>query len=176
MRWLVQTAFALIPLLGFAPGSAQAMDYSPATKAQIDVDTDATLSALYTSYPGSKDIMARAAGVLVFPEPSFIVGGQHGGGELRVGGQTVGYYSTGGLEDGPRKHAMAVAFMTKDALQRFQASDGWDVSADGSVAVVKSGAEGKASQTDKPVQVFIYHNQDQTGVAALQGTKITKVD
>ena len=66
--------------------------------------------------------------------------------------------------------------MTQDALQRFQASNGRDVGADATVAVVKTGASGKvdASQLDKPVQIFIFGEKGLMASVALGGTKITK--
>jgi lipid-binding SYLF domain-containing protein len=181
MRRFIQTAFALICLACLVPGSALARDYDATTKAQIDTNADAALSNLYASVPGSQDVISRAAGVLVFPRAGFMVGGQHGGGALRVGGQNVGYYYTDRMtydvRPGARDHAVAIAFMTKDALQRFQASNDWDVGTDTSVAVVTAGAGGKvdASQLDKPVQVFVFGNNGLIGPVVLQGAKVTKV-
>lgn len=180
---IVSAAFVLISLC-LVPGAALAKDYDAATKAKIDSSVDSSLSELYTSVPGSQDVTQRAAGVLVFPaitKAGFIVGGQHGDGALRVGGRTAGYYSTGGmslgLQAGAEQHSMAMVFMTPEALRRFQASNGWDVGADASVAVVKTGAGGKieASQLTKPVQVFVFGNKGLMGSVALEGTKISKV-
>src|ERR1700749_1599661 len=133
MSRFVQTALALICFLCLAP-AARAMDFTSATKAQINVKVDAALANLYTSVPGSQDVIARAAGVLVFPPAGFMVGGQHGGGALRVGGKNVGYYRSDRMTDakhpGAKDRSVAIAFMTEDALQRFQASKEWDLGAD----------------------------------------------
>lgn len=60
--------------------------------------------------------------VLVFPSvlaAGFGVGGQYGEGSLRVGGRTVGYYSTAtgsvGLQIGAQSKAIVFLFMTQDA-------------------------------------------------------------
>jgi len=63
----------------------------------IDAGFDSTLARLYSSAKGSRELVAKARGVLIFPsviDAGFGVGGQYGEGSLRVGGRTVGYYST----------------------------------------------------------------------------------
>ncbi|MEA3092044.1 MAG: hypothetical protein QOJ04_3386, partial [Caballeronia sp.] len=43
---------------------------------------------------GSRELVGKARGVLVFPsviQAGFWIGGQYGEGALRVGGQTTGY-------------------------------------------------------------------------------------
>jgi len=64
-------------------------------------------------------------------------------------------------------HSMAIVFMTPDALQRLQTSNGWDVGADASVAVVEAGVGGK---------LFVYGNKGLMGSLSLEGTKISKMD
>lgn len=59
----------------------------------IDASVDATLSRLYSTVKGSRELVAKSRGVLVFPDviqAGFIVGGQTGNGALRVGGSTIG--------------------------------------------------------------------------------------
>jgi lipid-binding SYLF domain-containing protein len=181
MRQFTQTIFALIYLLCLAP-AALARDYDSATKAQINTKVNAELSTLFASVPGSQDVISRAAGVLVFPRAGFMVGGQHGGGALRVAGKSVDYYHTDrmtyGVRPGATEHSVAIAFMTEDALQRVQADKDWDVGADPSVAIVTAGAGGKvdASQLDKPVQVFVFDDKGLVGPVTLPGATITKVE
>jgi lipid-binding SYLF domain-containing protein len=180
-RFIPATVF-VIGFTCLAPGSAAAA-IDAADKAKMDSAVDGALSNLYTSVPGSQDITARAAGILVFPrigKTSFLVGAEHGDGALRIGNNDVDYYKLGGLsfgiQVGGERRSMVMAFMTQDALQRFQASSGWDVGADATVAVVKTGASGKvdASQLDKPVQIFIFGEKGLMASVALGGTKITK--
>jgi lipid-binding SYLF domain-containing protein len=69
----------------------------------IDSNVDATLSRLYSKVKGSRELVAKSRGVLVFPDvlqAGFIVGAQSGNGALRVGGNTAGYYNTSSLSVG----------------------------------------------------------------------------
>jgi len=74
-------------------------DYAVAND-QVEASVDTTLSRLYAAAPSSRQLVERAAGVLVFPSilnAGLVVGGEHGKGVLRVGGMTVERYShTGG--------------------------------------------------------------------------------
>src|SRR3974390_2943835 len=194
MRWPVQFAFVLICFVCLVPGfTSVAMAEDASKRAQLDTNTDAALNNLYASVPGSQNVVTRAAGVLVFPQitkAGFIVGGQSGDGALRAGGagngyygaKSIGYYNitsgSVGLQAGAETYSMAVVFMTPDALQRFQNSNGWDVGAGASGDVVQTGAGGKldASQLNKPVEVFVYGNKGLMGSLSLEGTKISKSD
>ena len=65
--------------------SAQASPRSD--RVSIESQANATLSRLYETAPGSRELIARAKGVLVFPAViggSFVVGVEHGDGVLRV--------------------------------------------------------------------------------------------
>jgi lipid-binding SYLF domain-containing protein len=186
MRRFIQAAIISLGIVGLVLITGNVAHADDASKrAGIDNSVDAALSSLYATVPGSQGVVGRAAGVLVFPQitkAGFIVGGSGGSGALRVGGRSIGYYHTGGLsfglQAGAEQHSMVFAFMTRDALQRFQASNGWDVGADASVAVVQSGAGGKAnaSQIDKPVQLYVYGNKGLMGSLSLEGTKITRLN
>ena len=177
MRHLLRTAFVLICFLSVTP-PALAFGYDGATKAQINIKVSAALSDLYKSVPGSQDIVARAAGVLVFPRAGFMVGGQHGGGALRIGSKNVDYYRTDRMKftvrPGAKNNAVAVAFMTPEALQRFQSGKDWDVGADPSVAVVTPGMGGQIDTPDKPVLLFAYGDKGLMGPVSLAGAKVTK--
>jgi len=119
------------------------------TRQSLNSAADATLSRLYQASPQSKELVARARGVLVFPDVlsgSFIVGAEHGNGVLRVGGTEAGYYSTTagsiGFQAGAQSKAMVLLFMTDESLSKFRKSSGWTVGADATVAVVNVGAHG----------------------------------
>ncbi|KHJ59773.1 BPSL1445 family SYLF domain-containing lipoprotein, partial [Burkholderia glumae] len=109
------------------------------TRQAIDASVNATLSRLYATVPGSRELAAKSRGILVFPEvlqAGFIVGAQTGNGALRVGGSTIGYYNTSslsvGLQAGAQSKAVIFLFMTQDALDKFRASNGWAAGADAS--------------------------------------------
>jgi lipid-binding SYLF domain-containing protein len=150
----------------------------------IDASVDGTISRLYSTVPGSRELVSKARGVLVFPsviQAGFIVGGQYGEGSLRVGGGTVGYYSTVsgsfGLQAGAQSKAIIFLFMTQDSLDKFRNSDGWSAGGDASVALVKMGANGSIDTTTAtaPVQVFILTNAGLMGDVSVDGTKVSRL-
>jgi lipid-binding SYLF domain-containing protein len=150
----------------------------------IDADVDGTIQRLYTTVPGSRELVAKSRGILVFPsviQAGFIVGAQYGKGSLRVGGSTVGYYSTTsgsfGLQAGAQSKAIIFLFMTQDALDKFRNSDGWAAGVDASVALVKMGANGAVDTTTAtaPVEAFVLTNAGLMADVSLQGTKVTRL-
>ncbi|MGU7773217.1 BPSL1445 family SYLF domain-containing lipoprotein [Burkholderia sp. MR1-5-21] len=150
----------------------------------IDASVDATLSRLYSTVKGSRELVAKSRGVLVFPDviqAGFIVGGQTGNGALRVGGATVGYYNTSslsvGLQAGAQSKAIVFLFMTQEALDEFRGSDGWAAGAGASIALVKMGANGAVDTTTAtaPVQVVVLTNAGLMGDVSVNGTKVTKL-
>jgi lipid-binding SYLF domain-containing protein len=163
-------------------GDSAATDMSK--RQSIDASVDGTMSRLYSTVTGSRELVAKSRGVLVFPsvlQVGFIVGGQYGEGALRVGGSSVGYYSTVsgsfGLQAGAQSKAIIFCFMTQDALDRFRSADGWSVGADASVALVKVGANGAVDSTTAtaPVEVFILTNAGLMADVSLAGTKVSKL-
>jgi lipid-binding SYLF domain-containing protein len=149
----------------------------------IDADADGTLQRLYSTVGGSRELVAKASGVLVFPsvlQAGLVVGAQYGKGALRVGGRTVGYYSTTsgslGLQAGAQSKALIFLFMTQDALSKFRNSDGWSAGADASVALVRMGANGTidTNTASKPVQAFVLTNAGLMADASLEGTKVSR--
>jgi lipid-binding SYLF domain-containing protein len=156
---------------------------SSASKRQaIDANVDATLSRMYAQVPGSRELVSRARGVLVFPkilQAGFVVGGQYGEGALRAGGTTAGYYNlvsgSLGLQAGAQSKAIVFLFMTEDALNAFRSRQGWSVGGDASVALLKMGANGAVDTTTatKPVQVIVLTNAGLMADLSLQGTKVS---
>jgi lipid-binding SYLF domain-containing protein len=142
------------------------------------------MSRLYATVKGSRELVAKANGVLVFPavlQVGFVVGGQYGEGALRVGGKSVGYYSTVsgsfGFQAGAQSKAIILLFMTRDAFDSFRNSDGWSVGGEGSVALVKVGANGVVDTitATAPVEVFVLTNAGLMGGVSLSGTKVSRL-
>src|SRR5262245_46759226 len=163
-------------------GESAATDMSK--RQSIDASVDGTMSRLFSTVSGSRELVGKARGVLVFPsviQVGFVIGGQYGEGALRVGGTSVGYYSTVsgsfGLQAGAQSKALIFLFMTQDALDRFRSADGWSVGADASVALVKVGANGAVDSTTAtaPVEVFILTNAGLMADVSLAGTKVSKL-
>jgi lipid-binding SYLF domain-containing protein len=68
--------------------------------------------------------------------------------------------------------------MTKDALEKFQNSEGWKVGVDGSVALIDMGA-GKTIDTHNikdPVVGFIFGSKGLMYNLTLEGSKFSKLD
>jgi lipid-binding SYLF domain-containing protein len=157
----------------------------PAAKRRsINAGVDGALSKLYGQVPESRELVRKARGVLVFPDvvsAGFIVGGTYGEGALRKGDATAGYYSVGaasvGLLAGAQSKAMYVLFMTQDALQKFEASEGWTAGADASVAVAKVGADAKVdtATAQAPIVGFVLTNAGLMANLSFDGTKFTRL-
>ncbi|WP_109482645.1 YSC84-related protein [Paraburkholderia sp. C35] len=179
-------AFGTLALAGCtttkSSGDSAATDMSK--RQSIAASVDGTMSRLYSTVQGSRELVAKARGILVFPsvlQVGFVVGGQYGEGSLRVGGSTVGYYSTisgsFGLQAGAQSKAIIFLFMTQDALDKFRSSDGWSAGADASVALVKMGANGVVDSTTAtaPVEVFVLTNAGLMADVSLAGTKVSRL-
>ncbi|QXZ10221.1 twin-arginine translocation pathway signal [Comamonas sp. Y33R10-2] len=150
----------------------------------VNTRANAALERLYQTAPGSKEMVQRAKGVLIFPSViggSFVVGVEHGRGVLRVGNQNRGNYSTTGAsigwQAGGQSKAVIYVFNTQEALNKFLNSDGWSVGADATVAAGKIGANGSVDTTtvNAPVTSYVLTNAGLEAGVSLQGTKITKI-
>ncbi|HEX7639327.1 MAG TPA: YSC84-related protein [Burkholderiaceae bacterium] len=191
---LLKTALAACALAAAAGCSTSAsvtgaQDHPGPTTAEgrrsIDAGYHETLQRLYDSTPGSRELVAKARGVLVFPrvmQAGFVVGGAYGEGELRVGGAVRGYYRTTtgsvGWQIGAQSRALVFLFMTQDALDRFEAGHGWSGGVDASVSVLKVGANGKidANAERAPTIAFVMTNAGLMADLSLEGTKVTRID
>ena len=158
----------------------------PAAQRQaIDSAADAALTRLYAEAAGSRELVASARGVLIFPtfvSAGFIVGGAHGRGVMRQGGKSTGYFSmtegSVGFLAGAQSQAVFILFMTQDALNRFQASNGWTAGVDGSVALMTVGASAQATTqtTQQPVIGYVLTNAGLMASASLNGSRITPLN
>jgi lipid-binding SYLF domain-containing protein len=153
-------------------------------RATINAGIDSTLARLYNSVSGSRELVGKSRGVLVFPSviaAGFWFGGQYGEGGLRIDGQTTGYYSTlggsFGLQIGVQSKAVVFAFMTQNALDNFVHSQGWSAGADATVALVKVGANGNmdTSTAMSPIEAFVLTNAGLMAGVSLEGTKISRL-
>ncbi len=150
----------------------------------INADVDAALSKLYNTVPGSRELVAKSAGVLVFPSvisAALGVGAEYGRGALRTGNRTQGYYSTTagsiGWQIGAQSRAVIYVFSTQEALDKFRASKGWTVGADATVALATIGANGQVDSNTvrQPVVGYVLTNAGLEAGVALQGAKISPV-
>jgi len=158
---------------------------SATVRREINAGVDSTLERLYKEVRGSRELVGKANGVLVFPNvlaAGFVVGGEYGKGALRERGAHVGYYSVAsvsvGFQAGAQSKAMVILFMTQDALNKFRNSKGWTAGADASIALIKIGANGDIDTTtaNNPVEAFVLTNAGLMANLNLEGTKISRLD
>lgn len=152
--------------------------------AVINVEVEEALQKLYKARPGTKGVISRAAGVLVFPavyKGGVGLGAEYGEGALLEDGRTSGYYNlvsgSVGLQLGGQRRVQVIVFMDPAALARFKASDGWKAGVDGSVVLVEFGASGKADtqQLNQPILGFILGEQGLMVSTSFEGAKITRL-
>jgi len=171
----------LLLLLGIVlPGGSHA-----ATAREIDVSVNVALERFTKEINGSKELLAIAKGVLVFPsvyKAGFVVGGEYGEGALRIGGKTVDYYNTVagsfGLQIGAQAKTIILVFIQQEALDKFRKSEGWKAGVDGSVALITVGVGG-ALDTENikdPIVGFVFGQKGLMANLTLEGAKITRMN
>jgi lipid-binding SYLF domain-containing protein len=173
--------FRLLFALVLAGGAATALAKSAAV---INVEVEEALQQLYKARSGTKGVISRSAGMLVFPavyKGGVGLGAEYGEGALLEDGRTSGYYNlvsgSLGLQLGGQRRAQIIVFMDPGALQRFKASDGWKAGVDGSVVMIELGASGKidTQQLNQPILGFILGEQGLMYSASFEGAKITRL-
>jgi lipid-binding SYLF domain-containing protein len=177
--------------LGLSATAALATGGLTATRAfaasgpEIDADVDATLRRFHHQVGGSRELVGRAAGTLVFPsivKAGIGIGGEYGEGALLIGGRTAAYFNTVsasvGFQLGVQARSVIIVFMTEEALRSFRRKKGWKVGVDGSVALITLGAGGSvdSNQIRQPVVGFILDNKGLMYNLTLEGSKISRID
>ncbi|MDR6307981.1 lipid-binding SYLF domain-containing protein [Pacificitalea manganoxidans] len=150
----------------------------------IDQRVDATQNFLFNRYPGTRDLAAKAAGILFMPlitKAGIGIGGSYGRGALRINGATVDYYSatqaTIGLQIGAQQYGHALFFMTQEALRQFRTSAGWSVGADAEYALNDQGGNLSAETLTAldPVIALVFGQSGLIVGATLEGTKYQRI-
>jgi lipid-binding SYLF domain-containing protein len=150
---------------------------------QIDARVDATREYLFSRYPGTRDLAARASGVLYMPlvtEAGLGFGGAYGRGALRIRDVTVDYYSAAkasfGLQIGAQQYAHALFFMTEEALTTFRQGPGWAAGAELKYATPEEGGSlGKETTEIDTVIALVFGQQGLIAGASLSGVKYTRI-
>ncbi len=152
--------------------------------ATIDARVDATLAQMYRTYPNTRDLAAKANGMLVMPlvtEAGFGFGGGYGRGALRVNDVTVDYYSntkaSAGFQIGAKQYAHVLFFMTHDALEGFRRASGWTAGAEIDY-VTPEGGESASTDTNvltAPILAAIFGQAGLYAGASLEGAKYTRI-
>ncbi len=170
---------SLAALAVFAGGAALA-----ATEEEIDSGVQATLEKFYAEHAGDRELVRKAAGVLVFPavtKGGAGIAGEHGEGALLVDGVVVGHYKVSGVSVGATlgaaRRSEIILFMTREARDKFQNSKGWTIGADAGVAVAKVGAGGEYdSETLRhPIVGFVMDEHGLIADLSLEGAKVSRL-
>lgn len=178
------TTFSRGLLMVFAALVMFAGTANAASKQTIDRRVAKSLEKFRTDIRGGQDLLNRAEGVLVFPsvkKAGIGIGGEYGEGALLIRGQTVDYYSTAaasiGFQLGAQARTQVLVFLEKSALDKFRASDGWEIGADASVAVVTVGTGGSIDTTslNQPIVAFVFNNKGLMYNLSLEGSKVSKI-
>jgi lipid-binding SYLF domain-containing protein len=156
-----------------------------ARRKSIDANVDRALGNIFTQVAGSEELVKSARGVLVFPSvvsAGFIVGGATGEGALRQAGNTAGYFRTTsamfGWLAGAQSTAVAYLFMAQDALDKFNASKGWQIGVDAGVTLVNVGANARVDSrsVQQPIVAIVLTNAGLMANVSLDGTRVTRID
>jgi lipid-binding SYLF domain-containing protein len=152
--------------------------------AAVDEGMGASLDRFYAQNPEHRELVRKAAAVLVFPRITKVgvgVGGERGQGALLVGGSIVGHYQLSGASlgatVGAARSSEIILFMTREAREQFEASKGWTIGADADVAIARAGAGRDVNnQTMRhPVVAFVFDEHGLIADVSLQGTKISRL-
>jgi len=149
----------------------------------IDAKANVAVASFVKKY-NAKEFLENLAGYIVFPsvlKGGYILGGKYGEGVLRIKGESSEYYSVAsasvGFQLGVQKVSYLVAFASKDALDNFRRSNGWEAGVDGSITAVNWGM-GKELPTfsfEKPIYAFIFDSKGLMANISLEGTKFNKI-
>jgi lipid-binding SYLF domain-containing protein len=166
-----------------APALVAACTTTSEERSDLEARALAARDDLFRQVPAARDLAARSPGYLIFPsvtQAGFIVGGQYGNGVLFKGGRAAGYYNiTGGsfgLQAGAQNYSQAYFFTTREALETFEQTKGFELGAGVDFAVADVGASGAISTStlQKPVIVFVYGQQGLFAGVNVAGQKITE--
>lgn len=152
---------------------------------EIDASVDTALQRFKTEVPGADALLKQAKGVLILPKvvkAGIGLGGEYGEGALRIGGKTVDYYNTIGaslgFQLGGQVKSVYLLFMEPQALQGFRSSEGWKAGVDGSVALIKIGANGNidTTQANQPIIGFVLGQRGLMYNLTLEGSKFNRLN
>jgi lipid-binding SYLF domain-containing protein len=169
----------LAVMIGIIPLSSYA-----ATAKEIDASVNASLDRFHKEVMGAKEFLAAAKGVLIIPkviQGGLIIGGEYGEGTLKIGEQTVGYYSIAsgslGYQIGAQEKDIILIFMNDEVLKKFQTSDNWQAGLDATVTLVNVGDDQSITTTKfkQPVVGFVFGKKGLMAGATIEGSKFTKL-
>ena len=157
---------------------------SPKAAANIDARVFKTIDQMYMEYPYSRQLAAKASGVLIMhlvTEAGFGLGAGYGRGALVVDGAVKNYYSSisanTGIQLGAQQYAHALFFMTDTALNQFEYSMGFSAGGDLEYITpsISESLKIETLTTFSPVIALVFGQAGLKVGATLEGTKYTKL-
>jgi len=155
-----------------------------ATEKEIDASVDVAMERFTKEVKGANEFLRAAKGILILPkvvQAGFVVGGEYGEGALRIGGKSVDYYNmvsgSFGWQIGAQQKDVILVFMNDEALQKFRTGENWQAGVDGTVTLIKVGAEGSIDTTTikQPIVGFVFGQKGLMAGVSLEGSKFTKL-
>lgn len=155
-----------------------------ASKEEIDAKVQETLKTFFQFSSAGESLTNKSSGILVFPsiiKAGFVVGGEYGEGALVIDGKVKDYYNTMsgsfGFQAGVQDRSEVILFMTKESLQKFEYSEGWDAGIDGSISITTlgTGKDFTLENIKEPIIAFTFSHKGLMGNLTLEGTKITRI-
>ncbi len=155
------------------------------TRHEIDANVQSTLTTFAEKVSGADSLIAKADGILVFPEVvkgGMGIGAGYGEGALLIDGTTAAYYNTIsgsiGFQLGIQERSEVILFMDPNALEKFRQSKGWEAGIDGSVALVTLGAGGSVdtNSMQQPIIGFVFSNKGLMYNLSFEGAKISRIE
>lgn len=168
-------------LLVFSSNPTRAEDD---TKAEVDQHVQAALRRFKEKVKEAPEYLEMAKAVLVVPEVKkvgLVAGGQWGEGALREQGKPTAYYkmksASVGLTAGYEEADFVFVFFTDEAVEKFKASNRFNVGANAGVTMVKKEANVSANtlKNKAPIAGFAFGEKGLMGDVSVEGTKFKRV-
>ena len=185
MRMFNRRKMISLVALSIAGIIASNLGAEAASGASLDAQVAATLRDFHRHVRGTRELVANAAAVLVFPsvvKAGIGIGGEYGEGALLARGRQPEYYNTAsasfGFQLGVQARSIIIVFVTEQALADFKRVDGWKAGIDGSVALINVGVGGSidTSRIASPIVGFIFDGKGLMYNLTLEGTKISRIE
>jgi lipid-binding SYLF domain-containing protein len=152
---------------------------------QVDMAVDATLVDFDKIVTNSEELMGAAKGALICPKITKVglgVGLESGVCALEIDGKPVSYWKASsasfGLTAGIQSQSQIMAFMTSEALQKFQdSSRGFEIGVTGNVAVMNKSASGKVNTSDikAPIAMWVFSGKGLMADLSVDGSQYKRI-
>jgi lipid-binding SYLF domain-containing protein len=185
-RRITAGLMSAVMALGVALSGQAMADMTAKEAADLDAEAKATLAKFQAETKGSDAVFANAKGILVCPKITkggLLIGVESGDCVLTKGAPAPLYYGTSavkaGLLAGVQSYSMILVMNTPASVANFTSGTReWELGADASVAVAKTGAGGALDTTNLKADIvsFIFGGQGLMGDASFSGSRFKKHD